>query len=135
MLMRGRWVVSGRRSPIATAVVPVGPSQHLTFEEHPVGGAVADYDGHHIACYTSRLDEVYHTLQRLKLIWNNPRFVKLGLRYDTLEMSLAVNEVRFLDIADPATGEVLFRLEHEIRTKQHPNYPLKKKEGRVGMGA
>ena len=85
--------------------------------------------------YTSRLDEVYHTLQRLKLIWNNPRFVKLGLRYDTLEMSLAVNEVRFLDIADPATGEVLFRLEHEIRTKQHPNYPLKKKEGRVGMGA
>ena len=85
-------------------VVPVGPSQRLLFEEHAVGGAVANYDGHHIACYTSRLDEVYATLQRLKLIWNNPRFVKLGLRYDTLEMSLAVNEVRFLDIADPAEG-------------------------------
>ena len=49
-------------------------------------------------------------------------------------MLASLNEVRFLDIADPATGEVLFRLEHEISTKQHPNYPLKKKKASQAGG-
>jgi catechol 2,3-dioxygenase-like lactoylglutathione lyase family enzyme len=108
-------------------VVPVGLCQHLTFREHAPGGSIAEYDGHHICVYTSDLELVYHKLQELGLVWNNPRFVPLGLRYDTLEMAQKVNEVRFLDITDPATGEALFRLEHEIRTKQHPNFPCQRK--------
>jgi hypothetical protein len=104
-------------------VVPVGASQHLVFQEHAPGGSVAEYDGHHICVYTSDLPQVYSRLQGLGIIYNNPRFAALGLRYDTLEMSLAVHEVRFLDIIDPLTGEELFRLEHEVRTKQHPNFP------------
>ncbi len=84
-------------------VVDVGQYQHLIFRE---AAAVPEYDGHHIAIYISNFSGAYRFLSERGLITEEPRN----------------HQLRFVDIVDPQTGKVLFKIEHEVRSLRHPQY-------------
>ena len=75
--------------------VPIGYEQRLDFVEQREGAPpLARYDGHHIALYVNRFDEIYGRLAASNLVWNNPRFPQLT--YDTLDDARKHNEFRIL---------------------------------------
>jgi hypothetical protein len=86
------------------ARVTVGPYQHLLFLE--TDRPIADYDGHHIQIYVAQFDTVYQ---------------RLGERGLVTEVVRA-QQYRFENIVDPASGSLLYRLEHEVRSTAHPLY-------------
>ncbi|CAM9209747.1 unnamed protein product [Choristocarpus tenellus] len=113
------------------ALVRTGPSQHLGFFEVEEGEeAPSSYDGHHVCLYLT--EECFRSsfleLERMGLIFINPRR-NFG-RADTLEKALEERQYRVKDIVDPTSGELLHELEHEIRSTNHPSYPV----GRIVVG-
>lgn len=107
-------------------VVPVG-NQALIFRE--VAGAIPDYDGHHVAVFVGNISEgdtsesfasMYERVKATSLVYNNPRFPHLT--YNTLADAIKHGEFRILDIVDPQTGTVVYQLEHEIRSLEHPTF-------------
>lgn len=82
----------------------VGAGQHLVFRE--TAARQRKYDGHHIAIYLADFSGPYKRL----------------LKKDLVSEESDQHQYRFLDIVDPATGEALFRLEHEVRSMMHPLY-------------
>jgi hypothetical protein len=84
--------------------VGVGSHQSLIFRE--ARGPIPAYDGHHIAVYLAAFSGPYELLKRRGLV--------------TEESS--AHQYRFQEIVDPATGESLFTLEHEVRSMRHPMY-------------
>ncbi len=86
------------------AEIKVGRDQRLLFRE--TDGPLADYDGHHIQVYVADFSGPHR---------------KLGDRGLVSEES-SQWQYRFLDIADPGTGKILFRIEHEVRSMTHPLY-------------
>ena len=86
------------------ARVSVGFRQELVFRE--TDGPAADYDGHHIQVYVGDFSGP-HT-----------RLGKHGLVSEESNQ----HQYRFVDIVDPATGDALFTLEHEVRSMTHPLY-------------
>ena len=68
--------------------------------------AQPDYDGHHIAIYIADFVGPYKKLMERGLI---------STESDAYEW-------RFIDIVDIETGEVLFKIEHEVRSATHPLY-------------
>ncbi|CAM9591845.1 unnamed protein product [Ectocarpus sp. 4 AP-2014] len=108
-----------------TAVVRVGPVQHLAFvEEEDETLLPQEYDGHHICVYLPEegFRRSFEEAERRGLVFVNPRrnFGKAG----TLEKALEEKQYRIKDLVDPATGELLHVLEHEIRSISHPSYPV-----------
>lgn len=110
--------------------VLVQTSQFLLFRE--TDAEVPAYDNHHIAIYLGRIETgdanvafaaAYDRCRRANLVWNNPRFP--NLTYDTKELAMGHGEFRVLDLADPSTGVVVYRLEHEIRSLEHPTFNCK----------
>jgi len=99
-------------------VVRVGAAQALEFVETD---AVAAYDGHHIALYVDGAAFVrgYGILKKRGLVFENRRF--LQFTYGSLQDALRHDEFRVKDIAD-SNGEVVYELEHEIRTLRHPGF-------------
>jgi hypothetical protein len=87
-----------------TASVTVGRSQHLLFRE--TDAPLARYDGHHIAIYVSDFGGPHRWLDERGLISEES---------DPCQY-------RFEKIVDPGTGEVLFVVEHEVRSLTHPMY-------------
>jgi catechol-2,3-dioxygenase len=85
------------------AEVSIGQYQRLIFRE---SADVEPYDGHHIAVYVANFSKPYHWLSEHGLVTEEPRN----------------HQFRFVDIIDPATGEKLFQLEHEVRGLKHALY-------------
>ena len=86
------------------ARVGAGPDQHLIYQEsdatHP------EFDGHHVAVYLADFSGPYK------------RLLERGLVSEESDQ----HQYRFQDITDPATGALLFTLEHEVRSMRHPMY-------------
>eukprot|EP00752_Nemacystus_decipiens_P014340 g12758.t1 len=107
------------------AVVRVGPVQHLAFVEGEEA-LPEEYDGHHICVYLTEegFYRSYLEAERRGLVFVNPRR-NFG-KADTLEKALEEKQFRIKNMVDPATGELLHELEHEIRSISHPSYPAGK---------
>jgi hypothetical protein len=84
--------------------VSTGKDQYFFFRE--TGGAIRPYDGHHVAVYIADFAGPYRRMLERSLI--------------TREMD--AHEWRFQQIVDVDSNEVLFELEHEVRSLKHPLY-------------
>lgn len=87
-----------------TAVVCVSATQRLRFRE--TSRPLPDYDGHHVQIYVSDFSGPHRRLLERGLV--------------TEESS--EHQYRFRDLVDPASGKVLFTIEHEVRSLTHPLY-------------
>ncbi|MCB1691137.1 MAG: hypothetical protein KDI19_00150 [Pseudomonadales bacterium] len=87
-----------------TCEVAVGRGQSLRF--HETTSRLPDYDGHHIAVYVTDFSAPHRELSARGLI--------------TEESD--EHQYRFTSIFDPATGDTLYELEHEVRSLYHPMY-------------
>lgn len=85
-----------------SARVGVGRGQALLFSE--TSAEILPYDGHHIQIYIADFSGPYKKLMERGLI--------------TLETD--AHEWRFQKVVDPASGEMLFEIEHEVRSLKHP---------------
>ncbi|MFM1813879.1 MAG: hypothetical protein RLZ98_574 [Pseudomonadota bacterium] len=85
----------------AVARVGAGNGQALLFRER---SSVADFDGHHVAIFIADFSGPHKWLVERGLI--------------TAESNQ--HQYRFVDIVDPATGDVVFQLDHEVRSMRHP---------------
>jgi hypothetical protein len=84
--------------------VAIGRSQRLYFRES--NQPLLTYDGHHIAIYVARFSDPYSSLKSRGLISEEVRN----------------HQFRFDKIIDPDSGQVVFKLEHEVRSLRHPMY-------------
>ncbi len=87
-----------------TARINVGYGQDLLFRE--TEGKLPKYDGHHIQVYVQDFSGGYNQL----------------LKRDLLTEESNAYQYRWEHIVDPDTNEVLFEIEHEIRSMTHPLY-------------
>ncbi len=85
----------------AVARVAIGAGQELRFRETAAPGA--EYDGHHIAIYVANFAAPYQYLAAHGLITRD----------------IQDSQFRFEDIVEPASGEPLFKIEHEVRSLRH----------------
>jgi len=86
------------------ASVVAGRDQYLRFRE--TSEYIGPYDGHHIQIYIANFSGPYRTLLERNLITRD----------------VDQHEWRFRDIVDLDTNEVLFTIEHEVRSLKHPLY-------------
>ena len=82
----------------------VGRGQSLVFRE--TDEPLPAYDGHHLAVYLADFSSPHTALDARGLV--------------TEESS--EHQYRFTDIVDLDSGEVLYRLEHEVRSMYHPMF-------------
>ena len=97
---RARVVTNGATA----AEVTMGGNQRLIFRE--TDADIPDYDGHHIAIYVSNFSRPHAALDAHGLI--------------TEESDQ--HQYRFQAIVDPASGELLTEIEHEVRSLKHPMF-------------
>ncbi|MBS0242024.1 MAG: hypothetical protein JSS20_07590 [Proteobacteria bacterium] len=95
-------VVETGGAPAAHVSVGAGQELHYREAQH----VEPHFDGHHIAVYLVDFSGPWKRLRERGLI--------------TEESDQ--HQYRFQDITDPATGKVLFTLEHEVRSMRHPLY-------------
>ena len=86
------------------ARVVVGDKQHLIFRE--TDRPLKPFDGHHIQIYVADFSGPYRKLRDLGLIFQESN----------------QHQYRFKDIVDLDTREVLFTIDHEMRSVTHPLY-------------
>lgn len=90
------------RDGAPAAHVSAGYGQSLIFRE--TDAPLPDYDGHHLQVYVVNFSRPHEKLKERGLISEESN------QY----------QYRFLDIVDPAGGDKLYTLEHEIRSMTHP---------------
>lgn len=103
--------------------IEVGFGQSLEFIESDL--PIPAYQGEHVALYIADGDifrESYMRASQFNLVFNNNRSPHLV--YDTYEDVQRLDEFRFKDIIHPETGELLYELEHEIRSLNHQGFLL-----------
>jgi hypothetical protein len=85
-----------------SARVMVGKDQHLVFRE--TDRPLPEFDGHHVQIYIVNFSRPYRALRERNLV------------------SVEDNQYqyRFCDIVDLASGNVLYSVEHEVRSITHP---------------
>jgi len=93
-----------QRGGDAVARVDAGTSQQLLFRE--TGAALPPYDGHHIQIYLADFSGPHRFLAARGLVTEESN----------------EHQYRFRDIVDLDSGEVLFTIEHEVRSLRHPLY-------------
>ena len=93
----------GRIEAARAARVLVGHGQELVFRET---NRPAPYDGHHIQLYIADFSRPYAQLRERGLITEESN----------------QHQYRFQELVDPASGDTLYTLEHEIRSMTHPLY-------------
>lgn len=86
------------------ATVAMGHNQQLIFCETQT--ELTSYDGHHIAIYISNFSAPHSWLSQRGLISEESD------QY----------QYRFQNIVEPESGELLYELEHEVRSLSHPMY-------------
>jgi catechol-2,3-dioxygenase len=86
------------------ARVQMGKNQYMQFRE--TDRPQPEFDGHHVQMYIANFSDPYEKLKARNLI------------------SVEDNQYqyRFQDIVDLDTGELLFTVEHEVRSATHPMY-------------
>lgn len=89
---------------VPAARIGAGAGQSLIFRE--TDAPEQPYDGHHIQIYVADFSGPHRRLGERGLVSQEDN----------------QHQYRFKDIADKAGGEVLFTLEHEIRSMTHPLY-------------
>ena len=82
------------------------------------------YDGHHVAIYVGDnkddFELAFKNIEQAGVVWINPRFSdKAG----NLNGAKKWKQFRFKDIVDLHTGAVIFKLEHEMRSREHEAWP------------
>ena len=92
------------RAEAGTARVSVGRHQQLVFAE--TQAPIPEYDGHHFQVYIADFSGPYQ--------WLRAR--------DLISLETDAHEWRLQWIVDPASGERLFQIEHEVRSLKHPLY-------------
>ena len=95
---------AGVRDGSVTACVGAGGDQYLLFRE--TGEKIPPYDGHHVQIYIANFSSPYRRLLERNLITRD----------------LDPHEWRFRDIVDPSSNEIVFTIEHEVRSLKHPLY-------------
>ena len=88
----------------AAAHVSFGVDQEVVFRE--TDAPLPEYDGHHVAIYVANFSGPHQ--------WLNDH----GLVTEESDPW----QYRFVDIVDPDSGAVLFKIEHEVRSLTHPLY-------------
>jgi hypothetical protein len=88
----------------AVGGVKIGRCQYLRFRE--TGEPLPAYDGYHVAIYVANFSRPYDWLKNRGLITEEPRN----------------HQFRFRALVDPATGERVCALEHEVRSLHHPMF-------------
>ncbi len=88
----------------AVASIDAGPEQQLLFRE--TDAPLPAYDNHHIQIYIADFSGPHAALSKRGLITEESN----------------AHQYRFRDIVDPASGVVLYTLEHEVRSLQNPLY-------------
>jgi hypothetical protein len=86
------------------ARVMIGRNQSIHFRESKE--PAMPYDGHHIAIYVANFSRPY-------------RFLKAR---DLISEDVRNHQFRYQSIVDPDTGQVVFQLEHEVRSLRHPMF-------------
>ena len=86
------------------ARVPVGNMQFFLFRERAT--PEAPYDGHHVQVYLANFSGPYHKLLERNLISQESN----------------QHQYRFVDIVDLDSGDLLFQIDHEVRSMTHPMY-------------
>lgn len=86
------------------ARICAGAEQELIFRE--TRGRLADFDGHHIQVYIADFSGPH------------ARLAAHGLITEESDQ----HQYRFQEIIDPASGETVFEIEHEVRSLRHPLY-------------
>jgi hypothetical protein len=100
----GATVVTSQRNGAPCASITTGSAQFIHFIE--TDDPQPDYDGHHVAIYIADFAGPYNKLRERNLI----------------SRESDEHEWRFIDIIDLDTSEVLFQIEHEVRSVTHPLY-------------
>ena len=90
------------RNGLPAASIRAGRNQYLWFRES--NETIRPYDGHHIQIYIDDFAAPHDWLLERSL------FARKTSR----------DEWRFRDIVDTTTNEVLFTIEHEVRSVKHP---------------
>lgn len=98
----GALATAGEADGAPAARVSVGYRQELVFRE--TDAELPPFDNHHIQVYVADFSGPHGRLAERGLI----------SREDNQ------HQYRFEDIADPDNGEILFTLEHEVRSMTHP---------------
>ncbi|MEM9615526.1 MAG: hypothetical protein AAF962_03205 [Actinomycetota bacterium] len=98
-------------------VVDAGPGQALRFRE--TDEPLVDYDGHHLAIYIADFSGPHRRLFDRDLIVEESND----------------HQYRFNWIVDPASGQPLFEIEHEVRSLSHPLFgrPLVNRNPEQGL--
>jgi hypothetical protein len=84
--------------------VAVGAQQSLLYRETET--PLPPYDGHHVQIYVADFSGAHRRLR------------ERGLVFEESDQ----HQYRFKDIIDPATGKLLYTIEHEVRSMRHPLY-------------
>ena len=121
--------------PTTVAYISIGnidPTTHEA-EQYLIFRETCDHvpptDGHHIALYLGstqhETDEhdfarAFHQAQHRGLLSTNWRDTVAVFEWDTAQ---AECQFRIHDIVDVDTGDLLFQLEHELRSIHHPTWP------------
>jgi len=87
-----------------SARVEVGVAQYLIFRE--TDRPLPPYDGHHVQIYVADFSGPFRNLAERELI--------------TVEDNR--HQYRFKDLIDLSSGKLLFTVEHEVRSMNHPLY-------------
>jgi hypothetical protein len=100
------------------AKVPVGYKQTFYFRE--TRREEAPYDNHHVQVYIANFSGPYNKLLARNLISQESN----------------QHQYRFVDIVDLDSGEVLFQIDHEVRSMTHPMYarPLVNRDATASLG-
>src|SRR5262249_12059105 len=85
------------------AIVPVGYHQWFAFRETP---KEEHYDGNHVQIYLCNFSGPYKKLLQRGLISQESN----------------QHQYRFVDIVDLKSGELLYQIDHEVRSMTHPMY-------------
>ena len=88
----------------AIGCVKIGRNQSLRFRE--TGEPLPTYDGHHVAIYVANFSHPYGWLKDRGLVTEDVRG----------------HQFRFCKLVDPASGEHVFSVEHEVRSLRHPMF-------------
>jgi len=123
----GAEVALGTNGDVRVMIGVPGNQQFLLFTHKP---EVGQYEGDHLAVYVNNFLAMFRRARavpvagkEVNIVWGNPCFRDC---YDTEEMALEQNQFRFKDFIDQETGEVVYQLEHEVRSLLHPAFQLHK---------
>ena len=102
-----------------TAVVHIGHSENPQALRYKLvnNEDAKIYDGHHLAIYVNDFVAAFHNAARHSLVWENPVFPQFQYRNESDVRKF--DEFRFKDFVCPETKEVVFELEHEVRSLRH----------------